>query len=315
MTTVLLGRLVAAVFVVLLIVAAILSEHVKRQDEIKDRIRFVQGRGQGQGRGRDRPGQPVSRVASAVEAIRRLGGMILRAGVFSPKTRADLEQTLAAAGYRPASALPLVVGGKVALMAALPVVAWVLAASADDSTIQLVAAFGGVAIGLILPDMIIGSLRKRYLKDVERGLPDALDLLVICADAGLPLETALDRVAMEFRDSDPPTSNELTLTANEMKMLPDRRQALINIGVRTGLDSLIALGGTLAQTLQYGTPLTQALRVLSGEMRDTMLARFEERAARLPVLLTLPMIALFLPCVIIVVLGPAGVQVYHMMHG
>jgi tight adherence protein C len=163
--------------------------------------------------------------------------------------------------------------------------------------------------------MIIGRLRKRYLAAVERGLPDALDLLVICADAGLPLETALDRVALEFRDSDPPTANELFLTANEMKVLPDRRQALVNIGVRTNLDTLIALGGTLAQTLQYGTPLTQALRVLANEMRETMLMRFEERAARLPVLLTLPTIGFFLPTVIIVVLGPAGVQVYHMMHG
>nr|WP_294500955.1 type II secretion system F family protein [uncultured Rhodopila sp.] len=309
MTSVLLWRVIAAGFVLILLAAAVLSEITRRQDQVKERIRLVQGR---------RPANATvsaNRFDDALGAIRRLGGMILETGLFSAKTTGDLEQTLAAAGYRPASALPMVVGAKVSLMVTLPVLAWFLSGGFGDSTIQIVAAFGGLAIGLILPDMIIGRMRKRYLADVERGLPDALDLLVICADAGLPLETALDRVAMEFRDSDPPTANELALTANEMKMLPDRRQALINIGVRTNLETLVALGGTLAQTLQYGTPLTQALRVLSNEMRDTMLVKFEERAARLPVLLTLPMIGFFLPCVIIVVLGPAGVQVYHMMNG
>nr|WP_294517565.1 type II secretion system F family protein [uncultured Rhodopila sp.] len=309
MTSVMLWRVIAAGFVLILLAAAWLSEITRRQDQLKERIRLVQGR---------RPTNVTvnaNRFDEALGAVRRLGGLILETGLFSAKTTGDLEQTLAAAGYRPASALPLVLGAKVGLMVTLPVLAWFLAGSFDDSTIQMVAAFGGLAIGLMLPDMIIGRMRKRYLTDVERGLPDALDLLVICADAGLPLETALDRVAMEFRDSDPPTANELALTANEMKMLPDRRQALVNIGVRTNLETLIALGGTLAQTLQYGTPLTQALRVLSNEMRDTMLVKFEERAARLPVLLTLPMIGFFLPCVIIVVLGPAGVQVYHMLNG
>jgi tight adherence protein C len=309
MTHIMLWRLVAAGFGLMLVAAALLAEITRRQDQLGERIRVAQGRRQPAGAAR------ADRLEDALGAIRRLGGMILQTGILSGKTTADLEQTLAAAGYRPASALPLVVGSKVALMGALPFLAWFLTEGTGDSTIQLVAAFGGVSIGLFLPDFVIGRLRKRYLADVERGLPDALDLLVICADAGLPLETALDRVALEFRDSDPPTANELALTANEMKMLPDRRQALVNIGLRTNLETLVALGGTLAQTLQYGTPLTQALRVLSNEMRDTMLVRFEEKAARLPVLLTLPMIGFFLPCVIIVVLGPAGVQVYHMLHG
>jgi tight adherence protein C len=298
-------------FVLILAVGAALIEAARRQDLIKQRIRAVQSHG-------PVPAAPrANRVDGVVGAVRRLGTAILQTGMLSGKTIADLEQTLAAGGYRPASAVPLVVGSKVALMFSLPIIGWIMAGglTSANRTIPLIAAFGGASVGLILPDMVIGRLRKRYLIEVERGLPDALDLLVICADAGLPLETALDRVAMEFRDSDPPTSNELMLTANEMKVLPDRRQALVNIGVRTNLDTLIALGGTLAQTLQYGTPLTQALRVLAGEMRDTMLMRFEERAARLPVLLTLPMIGFFLPCVLIVVLGPAGVQVYHMMNG
>jgi tight adherence protein C len=100
-----------------------------------------------------------------------------------------------------------------------------------------------------------------------------------------------------------------------MKMRPDRRQALADLGTRTGLDTLVVLGGTLAQTLQYGTPLAQALRTLSMEMRQTMLARFEERAARLPVLLALPTMIFFLPCVILVAGGPAAVTIFHMLKG
>ncbi len=100
-----------------------------------------------------------------------------------------------------------------------------------------------------------------------------------------------------------------------MKILPDRRQALVNLGLRTGLDSTVQLGGTLAQTLQFGTPLTQALRVLPQEMRDLALIRFEERAARLPVFLTIPMILFILPCVVLVVGGPAAVQVMEMVRG
>ena len=306
-----LWQIVAATLVFIVAVGFLLTEMVRREDMVTERIRLVQGRGRGT------PAVHVNRLDDALKAVRRLGAVIIQSGILSRKSIADLELTLAAAGYRPATALPLVIGNKVALMIALPVIGWLLAGTVGvgGEAIRWIGAAGGACLGMMLPDMIIGRYRRRYLAEVERGLPDALDLLVICADAGLPLETALDRVALEFRESDPPTANELSLTSGEMRVLPDRRSALINLGSRTGLDSLIALGGTLAQTLQYGTPLTQALRTLSGEMRHTMLMRFEERAARLPVLLTLPMIGLFLPCVIIVVLGPAGVQVYHMLHG
>jgi tight adherence protein C len=98
-----------------------------------------------------------------------------------------------------------------------------------------------------------------------------------------------------------------------MKILPERRQALINMGIRTELDSLVRLGAVLAQSLKYGTPLTMALRVLAAEMRQMMLTRFEARAARIPVLLTLPMILFVLPCVFIVVAGPAAMEVMRSM--
>jgi tight adherence protein C len=168
---------------------------------------------------------------------------------------------------------------------------------------------GFAVIGLMLPDFIVRSIRKRYVKSVEAGMPAALDLLIICAEAGLALEAGLERVAEEAQEGARATANELRITANEMKMLSDRRQALVNMGKRTELDSMIRLGTTLAQSLKYGTPLTQALRVLAAEMRQMMLTRFEAKAAKLPVLLTIPMIVFILPCIFVVVAGPAAIQV------
>ena len=96
--------------------------------------------------------------------------------------------------------------------------------------------------------------------------------------------------------------------------MTDRRAAILNMGARTGLESLKRLGATLVQTMQYGTPLSQALRTLSAEMRTEMLTRFEERAARLPVLLTVPMIVFILPTVFAVVGGPAMLRVMASLH-
>src|SRR5208337_4205534 len=124
----------------------------------------------------------------------------------------------------------------------------------------------------------------------EAGMPDALDMMVICGQAGLGLEASVERVGAEIRFAHPAVAEALTRTAHEMPVNADPRSALLNLGRRTGLASMRRLAGVLIQSIQYGTPLTQALRTLSAEQRQEMLARFEGRAAKLPVLLTLPMI-------------------------
>jgi tight adherence protein C len=148
---------------------------------------------------------------------------------------------------------------------------------------------------------------------VERGLPDALDMLVICTEAGLGLEPAIDRVGREIGHSHVDVAEELLNAAREMRVNADRRAALMHMGSRTGLQSLRRLGVTLVQTLQYGTPLSQALRALSAEMRQEALTRFEARAGRLPALLTVPMIVFILPCVFMIVGGPAIVHVMQVL--
>jgi tight adherence protein C len=300
-----------AALLVAVVLGCFLALVAERQQKVETRVRFALGE--------KRTLAPVAakkvQLENVLVGIRKLGLMIIDSGILSRKVIADLEQTLAASGYRPGSAVSVVVGAKVVLMIVLPMLGYFGANAIGHGSSAMMVAAGCAAVGMMAPDSIIGRMRKKYLAAVERGLPDALDLMVICADAGLPLETAMERVALEFRETDPATANELALTAGEMKMRPDRRGALMNLGKRTGLDSLQALGATLAQTLQYGTPLAQALRTLSAEMRHTMLTRFEEKAARLPVLLTLPMIMFFLPCVLLVAGGPAAVQVFHMLHG
>jgi tight adherence protein C len=278
-----------------------------RQAKVEARIRQVQLQSDLQPRA-----QASGERSAVVPMLRAIGRAVMASGFLSRKTIADLEQTIAASGHRAGPAVSLFIGVKVTLIIGLPLLAlFLLRVTEARIPPVLVMAPAGI-IGLMLPDFVMRNIRKRYLAAVETGLPVVLDLLIICAEAGLALEAGFERVAEEAKEGASAAANELRITANEMKILSDRRQALVNMGTRTGLESLTRLGGTLAQSMKYGTPLTQALRVLAAEMRHTMLMRFEARAARIPVLLTLPMIAFILPCIFVVVAGPAAVKVMQM---
>jgi tight adherence protein C len=170
-------------------------------------------------------------------------------------------------------------------------------------------------IGMILPETIATNIRNKHLKKVEAGVPDALDMLVICADAGLALEAGLARVSQELAILNPALAMELTQTSRELQIGADMRRAMESLGARTGLDTLKRLSTTLSQSLQYGTPLTAALRSLSAELRQEALVLFEERAGRLPTMMTIPMILFILPCVFLVVAGPAIINVMATLHG
>lgn len=245
-----------------------------------------------------------------IRIITGLGFAIARSGVLSAKTVTELRHTLRMAGIRDQGGLGFFVGTKLLLLVFLPILSFGLTRLFGISIMTRLVMIGGAGItGLLLPDMIIKRRRKAFVKRVEQGLADSLDLMVICADAGLSLEAGLARVAQEVRRSHEAVAQELTITSQEMRISNNVRDALVALGTRTGLDSLKRLGSTLIQTLQYGTPLTQALRTLSAELRQEQLTRFEERAARLPVLLTLPMILFILPYVFLIVGGPAILKV------
>jgi tight adherence protein C len=171
------------------------------------------------------------------------------------------------------------------------------------------AAIGGALLGFFAPDIFIKNLIKKRAHQMELGLPDALDLLVICAEAGLSLDAALLRVARELELTWPELSEEFGLTAAELTYMPERRQAFENLNARTNMASIRGVVNTLMQTAKFGTPLAQSLRILAQEFRDARLIRAEEKAARLPAMLTVPMILFILPTLFIVLLGPAGLSV------
>src|SRR5208282_1739649 len=171
-----------------------------------------------------------------------VGQAVLVSGLLSRKTIDALRETMTAAGYRTGFALSLFVGAKLVLFLGLPLLAWVVIGT-TGLRIPVPLVMGACAVvGLMLPDFVVRSIRKRYLKAVEIGMPAALDLLIICAEAGLALEAGLERVADEAQEGARAAANELRITASERKMLADRRQALVNMGKRTELDSMIRLG-------------------------------------------------------------------------
>jgi len=254
---------------------------------------------------------PDKGLSNAVQGvIGNLGRAIMASGVLPGKTRMELEQTLLGSGFRGANSLAMFIGSKLILLGLAPLGGWFLADWLHLLGMMRIAViFGFAVVGLIVPDYAVRRVRKGYLGRVESGLPDALDLLTICAQAGLSLEPGMTRVSHELRLSRPEVAREFETTVRDLEILSDSSMALGNLGRRTGLDSLKRLTSTLIQTMQYGTPLTDGLRNLSNEIRQIALTRFEERAARLPVLLTLPMILFILPCVFIVVGGPAVIQI------
>jgi tight adherence protein C len=174
-----------------------------------------------------------------------------------------------------------------------------------EGWICILASFGGGLVGYILPDMLVkNKVAKRY-EAIRKTLPDALDLLVICTEAGLNLDSGLDRVCREVANSAPELADEFGLASIELGFLPDRKQALGNLASRVDFQSMTTLVNTLLQTEKYGTPLAVALRVLAAEMREERLMKAEEKAARLPAIMTVPMIIFILPALFIVLIGPA----------
>ncbi|UZK70894.1 type II secretion system F family protein [Sphingomonas sp. S1-29] len=200
--------------------------------------------------------------------------------------------------------LPVVIGG--------PMLYWVYGTEgfADWSPLK---AYGLVAASFIgaykAPDLYLQNKITKRSDAIRKGLPDALDLLVICAEAGLTVDAAFHRVAKELGRAYPELGEEFQLTAIELGFLSDRRQAFENLAARINLDAIKGVVTTMIQTEKYGTPLASALRVLSAEFRNERMMRAEEKAARLPAIMTIPLILFILPVLFIVILGPAACDI------
>lgn len=288
----------------------LLLRELDKQERLAARVRIIHGQ---------KPlarGSEAARLrVAATRAIGRVGQSILQSGLLPAKTLSEVEATLAGSGLRGSQGVAIFIGCKILLFLGLPVAAWVLISDMAMSHMMHIGipVIAGI-IGLVGPDWLVRRKQKKYAARLEQALPDALDLMVICTQAGLGLGPAIIRVATELQASYVEIAREFALTASELQVMADSRIALNNLGRRTGLESFRRLSTSLVQTIQYGTPISAALRVLSAEMRQEMLVRFEENAARLPVMLTLPMIGFILPCVFLIAGGPAVIQIMRNMH-
>lgn len=180
----------------------------------------------------------------------------------------------------------------------------------DGLSLQTLAiAVGAGLVGWLAPAFIMTSRAKGRVRRIARGLPDALELLVVCVEAGLSLDDGIDRVVAELWESHPALADELALLSADLKILPSRDQALTNLAERVDLPMIRSIVGTLSQTMRFGTPLAHAMKVVASEMRNDALLSMEERANRLPALMTVPMIVFILPTIMLILGGPAMLRV------
>lgn len=233
------------------------------------------------------------------------------------KSLDDVRLKLKRAGYHSRDALFSYLFSKVAMMAGGAAITFffvfVIHAVKMNPALGLLVMMSAGAVGWMLPDVLLKNKSQKREEVLRKAMPDALDLMVICAEAGLSLDASFDRVGREIGPTCPELAEEMGLTGVELNFLPDRHKALHGLAERVPLPSVLALVNTLIQTEKYGTPLAQALRVLSAEMREERMMRAEEKAARLPAILTVPMIIFILPPLFVVLIGPAALKVMDAM--
>jgi len=170
-------------------------------------------------------------------------------------------------------------------------------------------ALGAAYLGMQLPYLLLKNQIARRQLSIQRAFPDALDLLLICVESGMSVETAFRKVSQEVGSQSVALAEEFMLTTAELSYLQDRRMAYENLGKRVDLEGVKSVCVALQQSERYGTPLSQTLRVMAQENRDMRMAEAEKKAAALPPKLTVPMVLFFLPVLFIVILGPAAIQV------
>ena len=204
--------------------------------------------------------------------------------------------------------LPVLIGGVAVLLL------YVLGLEPQWSAVRRYMTVAGLLVGSYkAPDIWLKNKVTKRSHAIRKGLPDALDLLVICAEAGLTVDAAFSRVSRELGKAYPELGDEFGLTAIELGFLSERRQAFENLAQRVDLEAVRGVVTTMIQTEKYGTPLASALRVLSAEFRHERMMRAEEKAARLPAIMTVPLILFILPTLFVVILGPASCSIHDQL--
>lgn len=259
-------------------------------------------------RARSAPGMALG--SSLMRPLIRVGELMRDSALISQKDLAGFRRVMTAAGLNPARAVPVFLGAKALLLLVLPLSGLGAIMVMDLDVTQGGLTLAGALILVVMgPNWVVSLVRRPFQDNLRKGLPDALDLMVVAAEAGIGLESAVDRVAREMVSSNRAIALEFNILAQELRLLPDRRMALERMAERTGMEGFKRLSATLSQTLRYGTPLAQALRTLAAEMRQDRQLRLEEKAVRLPALLIGPLILFILPALFIALIGPSILEI------
>ena len=283
----------------------------RRRESIRSRL-APDGSTIGHGDGYDEApralnGEPSARAQSLVKLLHRLG-------INTDEGIRKLDLTFARAGINsPDAPIYYLVFQRLIslLLMVIGLFLFMQAGHSDNKLLLYCLALILVVIALFGPKLYMQNKIDNRKKVLQRSFPDTLDLLLICVESGLALDAALTRVCNELARAYPEMTDELNRTRLELALLNDRVRALINLGERTDMTAFRSLISALIQSERFGTSLTDTLRVLSEDFRLERLSIAEAKAARLPVLMTIPLIFLLMPALFIVVLGPAIIQVMH----
>jgi tight adherence protein C len=322
--TLVLGDPISLAILLVLATAIALSwlagRRARRQEQLQLRIETARISGIEGDRWLDRTGRAAdpddgplpSSFLGAVLA--RVTPAVANLPIFGEKDREKIRHQLVIAGYRTPDAVNLMFASKILAGLVVGIAAYLWAVTGANPMATGLGGFVVFVLGLfggaLLPEAYVKARANAMRSKIGGAVPDAMDLLVICAEAGLTLDAGLHRVARELRLAAPEIAKELTITEAELRILPDRRQALENLVYRTDVSELSSLVVTLSQAEKYGTSLSQALRTIAAESRRTRMLALEERAGRLPALMGVPLMLLILPPVVVVVGGPALMRLF-----
>jgi tight adherence protein C len=221
---------------------------------------------------------------------------------YTTSSLEKIRSTVEISGFNPHRMIPILLASKTVLTLLILLIAVVTAYFENSMIIRLITLGGGIILGIMGPEWILAIIRRRHAAALERGTPDALDLLVLCSEAGMGLESALERVSHDMQRSNLVTSNVLTNFLNDLRILT-RRDAFANLNARSGGEGMRRFGTMLGQSLQYGTPLGDALRAIADELRRDRMNKLEAKAVKLPAKLIFPLIFFIMPSLYIVLLG------------
>ncbi|MBR1298591.1 type II secretion system F family protein [Bradyrhizobium sp. AUGA SZCCT0042] len=255
-----------------------------------------------------------TRVSNAVLGIPRqstpfqdMSGWLSSLGMryrrfYSVENLDQLRTIVQASGFNPHRTLSIWIGIKTVCMFLFPIIGlFVAQLSGRPLTDGLIFMLIGVVIGIMGPRLILSVLRRRFNASIRLGTPDMIDLLVVCSEVGMGLESALERVAEEMKETNPAMARVLYGLLDDLRILPNRSEAFEKLGSTS--DGLRRFGIMVAQSMQYGTPLSQALRSVAVDLRRERITNLEERAHKLGAKLTIPMVLFMLPAMFVILGG------------